>query len=154
MLRTADHIFCSWCSKNQQPTKEAIVSRPTEVFEKSASKDEYRAYLDSIDLSDYVRSDETEIENIEDVLDLRRGALNGQDYYVRKSVCECGKTLTFYDFVTTAVSENGHSKSFLVHALFSNKYGFQARRTVKCSSCGELHPKSTYTTPNYSCIER
>ncbi|UXC34767.1 hypothetical protein [Cupriavidus gilardii] len=124
-----------------------------ETLSRTVSKDEYLAFLSAADLSQETKSSEEEIQAIEDVLEIRRGILKGQDFYVGRSVCKCGHLLTFFDFVTTAVAENAHSKAFLVHALLGNKYGFQSPRTVKCSACGEIHPSSTYKTVNYSCKE-
>lgn len=125
-----------------------------EIIKDIVSEKEYREYLLKNDFSDYVKSSDAEVEKIEDLLDLRRGVLKSEEYSVKKSICKCGKTLTFLDFVTTALSEGMHSKTFLTSALLGNKYGFQTPRDVKCSSCGEVTTKSVYRTPSYSCRER
>ena len=119
----------------------------------TVAEEEYRSYLLSQDLSKFTKSDEKEIAKIEDLLELKRGVLKGQDFYVGKKTCKCGRHLTFLDFVTTAINESTHTKAFLVHALLGNKYGYQTPRSVTCSACGEVHPQSTYRTPNYSCRE-
>ena len=118
------------------------------------SEAEYRKFLSSVDLSHDTKSDAIDIEKIEDLLALRRGTLEGEAYYVNSVRCKCGKDLTFFDFVSTAVGDDTHSKAFMTHALLGNQYGFQTPRTVTCSSCGESHPNSVYKTPSYSCVER
>ena len=124
-----------------------------EFIKDSVSQDEYRAFLANTDFSRYTKSDAEEVKSIEDLLELRRGVLLDQDYYVGKTICKCGRKITFIDFVSTALSESSHSKAFLIHPLLGNRYGFQTPRVVKCSACGEVHPNSTYKTPNYSCRE-
>ncbi|MCK1786451.1 hypothetical protein L9Z73_19475 [Pseudomonas sp. TNT11] len=126
------------------------MSKQNEVITKTVTQQEYEAYLAANDFSNYTKSDPKEILKIEDLLELRSGILKDESYSVSKVICSCGKTLTFFDFLTTAISENSHSKLFLVHALLGNKYGFQKPRLVTCSACGDQHI-AYYTTPNYSC---
>lgn len=124
-----------------------------ENLKTNVSEEEYKSYLAKTDFSSYTKSDEKEVETIEDLLELKRGTLKDQAYYVGKQTCKCGRPLSFIDFVTTAISEHNHTRPFLAHALLGTKYGFQNPRSVKCSSCGEIYPLSTYKTPNYSCRE-
>ena len=124
-------------------------------FNQTVTESEFKQNRSNVDLSLYTKSDASELEKIEDLLELRRGLLKSEDYYVNDSDCPgCGKKISFLDFVKTAVDENSHSKSFLVHALLGNKYGFQVPRTLKCSSCGGDVVNSTYRTPSYDCQER
>jgi len=124
-----------------------------EIMKTTVTEAEYRSYFESQDLSKLTKSGEKEIEEIEDLLEIRRGLLKGQGFYVGEKICKCGRRLTFLDFVETALKESSHTKPFLVHALLGNKYGFQTPRSVSCSECGEIHPQSYYKTPNYSCRE-
>lgn len=124
-----------------------------EVMKATVTEAEYQSYLEAQDLSKFTKSSENEIEKIEDLLEIRRGLLNGLGFYVGEKTCKCGRKLTFFDFVDTAIKESSHTKSFLVHALLGNQFGFQTPRNVNCSECGEIHPQSYYRTPNYSCRE-
>lgn len=127
----------------------------SEFISTSVTEQEYKDYVSKLDLTRFNKSSEEEVEHIEDLLDLKRGVLKGQEFYVSKRTCEkCGKPLSFGDFVTTALKESSHTKPFLAHALLGNRYGFQSPRDVNCSGCGEVYLRSTYTTPNYSCPER
>jgi hypothetical protein len=120
------------------------------LFKKTVSEQEYKSYVNSLNMADYVKSDKKEIAKIEEVLEVRAGLLVGEDYYVYRTACKCGRNISFLDFVNTSIEQGAHTKSFLVHALLNNKFGFQEPRAVKCSNCGEIHI-TYYTTPNYSC---
>lgn len=80
------------------------MSKQNEVITKTVTKQEYQSYLAANDFSSYTKSDLQEIIKIEDLLELRRGILKGEIYRVSKVVCGCGRDLTFFDFLTAAIS--------------------------------------------------
>lgn len=125
------------------------------TFSQQVSEKEFNDFFSKTDFTTYTKSDASELEKIEDILNVRRGLLKDEEYYVNDSTCTaCGKKITFFDFVKTAIDESAHSKSFLLHSLVGNDFGFQKPSTIKCSSCGAEVISSHYKTPNYSCQER
>jgi hypothetical protein len=116
----------------------------------SLTPDEFKKRMDGcFNRAAATKSDERDIQRIENLLDLRQGVLAKEQFYVSKSTCKCGRTLTFYDLVQSGLLE-GHSASFVVHTLLGSKYFIQPRRRVKCSACSEVHILD-YETSAYGC---
>lgn len=95
-------------------------------FVRSISQEEFeRARPTQADLEDprkSTKSDYEDIAKMERLLDLKSGALAGDQYYLERLECEqCGRTLTMYDFVFTGLVDAGHSKSLIVHTFIGNK---------------------------------
>ena len=86
----------------------------------------------------FTKSDEEDIAKMERLLDLMPGTLSGQDYYLERLQCECGRILTMYDFVFTGLVDAGHSKSLILHTFVGNKLVINPPRKVRCSECGRL----------------
>lgn len=95
---------------------------------------------DIADSYKFTKSDEEEIAKIERLLDAKEGTLQGEDYYLEKYQCECGRILTTYDFVLTGLIDAGHSKSLILHTFIGNKFVLNKPRPVRCSACGRLSP--------------
>jgi hypothetical protein len=120
------------------------------------SLDEAEFKTKKVDLSesrDATRSDEADIQRIENILDLRRGTLAHDNFYVSKSECSCGKIITFYDFVFTALVEQWHDPSFIAHTLVGNKLILNQPRRLRCSICGtrSRYIYQEYERDGYGC---
>ena len=106
---------------------------------KSLTPEEFEALSES-DLrnsAEYTEADAKEIERIERLLDVNPGTLSGEPLYLEKKVClHCGRLLTMYDFVLTALVDEGHTKSFILHTLIGDKYVVNDTKIVRCSACG------------------
>lgn len=104
------------------------------------------------DPSLYTASDDDDFVKMERLLDLRDGALGRDGYYLEHRECECGRLLTMYDFVFTALVDAGHSKSLIVHTFVGNKLVLNPPRPIRCSNCARILPDCKYAMPNsYSC---
>jgi hypothetical protein len=93
-------------------------------------------------------ADANEVSRIEKFLDLRPSVLTSQQLRIEDMDCSCGKKLTFFDFIFTAVCDYGHSKSFVAHTLLGSKFIINQPRQVRCSSCLTLSPNAQ----NYQCF--
>jgi hypothetical protein len=91
----------------------------------------------------FTRSDEEDIAKMERLLDLMPGTLAGQDYYLERSQCDCGRILTMYDFVFTGLVDAGHSKSLILHTFVGSKLVLNPPRKVRCSGCGRFSARAT-----------
>ena len=103
---------------------------------------------------DATKSDANDLEKIENLLDLQPGILKGQDLYVGKAQCKCGRTFTFYDVVFTALVEQWHDSSFVAHTLLGRKFLINKPRHIRCSSCGVREAKcldNWYDMARYGC---
>jgi hypothetical protein len=92
----------------------------------------------------FTRSDDEDIAKMERLLDLMPGTLAGQNYYLGQSQCECGRTLTMYDFVFTGLVDAGHSKSLILHTFVGSKFVLNPPRRVRCSECGRISAKAEF----------
>lgn len=105
----------------------------------SISEEEFRARaIPTQDLTDpekYTKSDLEDLAKIERLLDLRSGLLNTDSYYLSKYICECGRKLTIYDFIFTALVDANHEKSLVIQTLIGNKFIINKPRIVRCSNC-------------------
>jgi hypothetical protein len=115
----------------------------------SLSAEEFARRMSRFDKRAATKSDAKDIARIERVLELRQGVLSGQEFYVSKVKCECGRDMTFYDLVVSSLIE-GHSKSFVVHTLLGSKHFVQPPRNVTCVECGTLHVLD-YCNNSYGC---
>jgi hypothetical protein len=123
-----------------------VVSLSREEFMRSApSADDLR------DPSKFTESDDEDIARMERLLDVKEGALAGDNYFLQRSVCVCGRLLTMYDFVFTGLVDAGHSKSLIVHTFSGNKYILNAPRPVRCSQSAHINPASSYSMQGYGC---
>lgn len=118
---------------------------------KSVTPDAFAAMRQKHRISGYVKSDARDLRRIEDLLELRPGLLAGEEFYVSRYDCSCGHTLTFYDFVHTALVDAGHSKSFVLHTLLGSKFVINQARRLRCSECTSEGESLDYITPNYCC---
>jgi hypothetical protein len=91
------------------------------------------------DPDQFTKTDQEEIAKIERLLDVVEGTLSGQDYYLSRIECECGRLLTNYDFVLTGLVDAGHSKSLILHTFVGSKYVENPPRPVRCSQCARIH---------------
>ena len=108
---------------------------PEEFRERSACLRE-----DVNDPSKFTRADDEEVAKIERLLDITEGTLLSRedDFYLEYMRCECGRVLTSYDFVMTALVDAGHSKSIVLHTFVGNKFVLNEPRPVRCSQCARI----------------
>lgn len=83
----------------------------------------------------FTKSDQEDVAKIERILDVSSGFLANYPFYLAKNDCECGRRLTFYDFVFTALIDGNHPKSFILHTLIGAKLVANEARSVRCSNC-------------------
>ncbi len=120
----------------------------------SVSDEEFRSALASIgcevtdeggvlaEADSFTRSDAEDIAKMERLLDLMPGVLSGQDYYLERMQCACGRILTMYDFVFTGLVDASHSKSLILHTFVGSKNVLNPPRKVRCSECGCLSARA------------
>jgi hypothetical protein len=121
---------------------------------KSISLKEFKRKMSSFDKSEATKSDAADIKRIEKALFLAPGLLANEEFYITKSVSKCGRTLTFYDVVFTAL-KSGHTTSLIIHTLLGSKRFVQPPREVACSDCGELFYYREYERPHsYGCCSQ
>ncbi|MEV6256531.1 hypothetical protein [Nocardia sp. NPDC051911] len=124
-----------------------VVSLSREKFEQSGP-----SVAELRDDTKSTKSDDVDIARMERILDLREGMLAGDEYYLQKIVCECGRRLTMYDFVFTGLVDAGHSKSLIVHTFVGNKLVVNEARPIRCSACARVCPRPWYRMPqSYGC---
>jgi hypothetical protein len=114
-------------------------------FVRSISQAEFdQAKPSQADLDDptkTTKSDYDDIAKMERLLDLKDGALAGDQYYLERLECvQCGRLLTMYDFVFTGLVDAGHPKSLIVHTFLGNKLVLNDARPIRCSACGQVQP--------------
>jgi hypothetical protein len=112
-------------------------------FVRSITQEEFEqakpAQADLEDPMKSTKSDSEDIARMERLLDLKDGALGGDQYYLERLECvQCGRLLTMYDFVFTGLVDAGHSKSLIVHTFIGNKFVLNDARPIRCSACGQL----------------
>jgi len=120
-------------------------------LEKSVFTDRLKESSSAVDM---IITPKADLRKIENILDLSENILEGLELKFQKSTCECGRTLSFYDFVFTALVEQWHDSSFLVHTLLGRKYITNSPRIIRCSSCGSSTRKCLghyYDMPQYGC---
>jgi len=123
---------------------------------KSLSKEEFEKISIPPDIltnpEQYTVSSDEDIKNIERLLDVEHGTLGREPYYFENVGCGCGRKLTFYDFVFTALVDAGHTKSFVLHTLIGSKYIVNRARITRCSNCGtKTKGSTTYSMKKYAC---
>lgn len=119
---------------------------------RSISFEEFSEKMKSFDKSDATQSDAADLASIERVLDLMPGLLGGREFYLSKAVCTCGRKLTFYDFVLSALVE-GHGKSLVAHTLIGSKYFLQPPRKIRCAACARTLDGEYYSCGQYGCCQ-
>lgn len=102
---------------------------------------------------DYRPSSKSEIEKVEEMLDVQEGTLAKMEFYVKKASCKkCGNEIGLNDVIRTAIQDAGHSKSAVLHTLVGNKYIVDRPKHVRCSECDEvMEVASSYGTMMYGC---
>jgi hypothetical protein len=81
--------------------------------------------------------------------------VDDQFFFLKKQLCiKCGKELSFFDVVKTAIDNKTHSIDFFNHLLsgdtFVVRVGSDDKR-VSCSSCGTQQPlEIIYACPIYA----
>jgi len=120
---------------------------------KSVTRDEFdKRRLRLEDDPTATKSDAADIRAIEDFLELKPSVLADQSFYINNYVCTCGRKLTFFDVVRSAVVDGHHSKSFVAHTLLGNKYILNPPRKASCSNCATPTDLScTYENSSYGC---
>jgi hypothetical protein len=124
-----------------------VASVDAEVF------DRYRV-PDDVLARHYIVSDHDDVRKIERLLDAQEGSLDaGGPYYLKAGQCACcGKSLTMYDFVFTALVDANHPKSFVYQILVGDKKIIQSPRRVRCATCGTpSSQKAQYFMGQYAC---
>lgn len=99
----------------------------------------------------FTKSSEQEIITLEKLLDLKPGILGSDGYYLQKSTCECGHTLTMKDFVLTALVDAKHERSLIIQTFLGNKFVINKPRPVRCFECGTINPMNSYAMAKYGC---
>lgn len=99
----------------------------------------------------FTESDAEDLRKIERLLDVEEGALADQVFLVEPTQCVCGRVISMYDVVFTALVDALHSKSFILHTLIGNKLIANPPRDVRCSVSGHLHKVVSYTKRGYGC---
>ena len=101
-----------------------------------------------------------DMRRIERLLDLKEGILGDVSFFLTPYECQCGRMLSFYDFIFSALVEQWHDPSFIVHTLVGNKYFVNEPRPIRCSNCGRstnwdgtLRHECGYETDSYGCCE-
>ncbi|MFE3254254.1 hypothetical protein ACFXPS_05545 [Nocardia sp. NPDC059091] len=123
----------------------------------SLSREEFERLGPSVaelrDQTKFTKSDDEDIAKMERLLDLREGVLANDEYYLERVISRCGRILTMYDFVFTALVDAGHSKSLIVHTFIGNKLVVNEPRLIRCSVCAEKCPSPVwYRMPqSYGC---
>lgn len=121
------------------------------------SKEEFaKQHVSLLKTADATKSNKEDIKKIENLLQVRPGILDGIDFYVEPQECVCGRLLTFSDFIYTALVEQWHDPSFIVHVLVGSKYFVNEPRQITCSECGSNNKKrgpavTMYETTVYGC---
>ncbi|WP_299866351.1 hypothetical protein [uncultured Hoeflea sp.] len=115
---------------------------------KPVSKAEFDAEVVKLSVSEgSTLSTEEDVKKIENILDLPENFLKGEELLLSGAVCiNCERTLSFYDFVFTALVENWHDSSFIVHTLIGSKHFLNSARPLRCSNCGskKIQDKKSY----------
>lgn len=124
----------------------------------SLTEDDYRNKAISkavlADENKYTLSDEDDMQKIERLLDVKIGLLTRGDYFFERYLCECGRKLTVYDFIFTAIIDAEHDKSFILHTFTGNKSILNKPRITRCSSCARKSSKPlgySMEVNSYSC---
>ncbi|MGA5492557.1 hypothetical protein ACPCTG_32715 [Streptomyces pseudogriseolus] len=133
-------------------------SPPWGAPRRSVSSEDFKSLTPSAaalaDPGRFTRSDSEDIAKMERLLDLQEGVLAREvrDFHLERIVCEeCGRLLTTYDFVFTALVDAGHSKGLIVQTMLGNKLVLNVSREIRCSNCSRINARGDYTMPNYAC---
>ena len=122
---------------------------------RTISRDEFDKHSYGDELNDptkFTKSTPEDVESIERLLDVQPGTLRSGEYYCKRVDCECGHTLTTYDFVLTSLVDANHSKSFVLHTFVGSKLVNNPQRFCRCSNCSRIFHQFYYEMKNsYSC---
>lgn len=116
----------------------------TDIVSLTEAEYDAKVSIDPKDLKDvtkFTKSDQSDLERIENLLDVARGTLAHLDAYLEYGECPNGHLLTMYDFVFSGLADANHSKSFTLHVFLGNKLIVNRPRQVRCSTCGLLSSK-------------
>jgi DNA-directed RNA polymerase subunit N (RpoN/RPB10) len=105
------------------------------------------------DIKYNVANDE-EIKKMERLLDVEPGTLAAAGPFKLEDVqcTSCGRTLTMYDFIFTALVDANHTKSLVLHTFVGSKFVVQRPRPVRCSACGTMGVLAhKYLMRKYTC---
>ncbi len=121
---------CRWMDRNSRKGKQVFGSNSATSL--TAAQFERQAPSVSELEAGYSKSDPEDIAKMERLLDLKAGALGGDDYYLEKVQCKgCARVLTMYDFVFTGIVDANHPKSLIVHTFLGNKYILNEKRPIQ-----------------------
>lgn len=124
---------------------------------KSLSAEEFKSKSFDIKTLDknpaFTKASGQDIAKIEKMLDVRPGVLANEALYVSKAKCKnCGKEMGFDDFVHTALTKAGHTKSDVLHTLVGSKMVVNSPRRLTCSACQTIQDlDSNYASMLYGC---
>ena len=96
-------------------------------------------FVDKGEESRITQVEQSDIEAIERLLDVRPGTLSSKAYFFESDGCRCvcQKTISMYDFVVTSLIDAAYSKSLVLHTLLSTEFtGQNNPQEIRCSSCG------------------
>lgn len=103
----------------------------------SLSKEDFLKSTVSLRSADLRATPDEDIRKMEEFLEVAPGVLQ-QEYRMGKHECNCGRELSFLDFVVTAVQDWKHPKSFILHTLVGNKYIVNEPRPIRCTNCSAI----------------
>ena len=121
------------------------------------SEEEFRKQVKSVDElradKDYRVASPTELQKVENLLDVQNGTLDKIEFFVKRANCEsCGNELGMNDVVRTALTDAKHTKSAVLHTLLGNKYVIDRPKGIRCAKCDTLQlARSVYASMFYGC---
>jgi hypothetical protein len=123
---------------------------------RSVDEDEFSRHRRSDDeiTKNFTIADSEEVKRMERLLDAPEGSLGAcGPYCLQHTNCQnCGRTLTMYDFVLTALVDADHPKAFVFQVLTGDKKVVQTARRVRCSCCATTAAKAVqYHCGAYAC---
>jgi len=124
----------------------SIVSLAPEGFEAQIPRE-----ADLNDESKFTKVTDDDIARIEGLLQVLEGTLTDREMYLGHHICQCGRLLTMYDFIWSAL-DAGHDPSLVLHTLVGSKYISNPPRRVRCSDSGHYTPDGLrYSMRRYNC---
>jgi hypothetical protein len=114
-------------------------------------------FLDDGEEAKIVRVRAREIEATEHLLDVRPGTLSSRAYFFESDACtcSCGRKMTMYDIVFTALVDGAYARHLVLHNLLNTRFVAQKNpQNIRCSVCGAtgLH-KSKFWISSYGCYD-
>ncbi|XOF33854.1 MAG: hypothetical protein ACL93V_00715 [Candidatus Electrothrix sp. YB6] len=112
-------------------------------------------FLDDGEEARIVRVQDSDIEATEHLLDVQPGTLSSQAYFFESDacICSCGRKMTIYDIVFTALVDGAYAKPLVLHNLLNTQFVAQENpQDIRCSICGATgQHKSKFWISSYGC---